>query len=130
MDAAVNHVTWSRPGSRGVLALPLTKSGQRSGTPESVTIYDPLVAVLFFFYSQELLPGAKLWHGSPQDFRDEVRRHLGRVFVDGNLIKPYCLRRGGATAHYIEFHHLQSTRFRGRWNSYRACQLYVVEGQR
>ena len=40
------------------------------------------------------------------------------------------VRRGGATGNYIEFRHLQSTRLRGRWNSYRACQLYVAEGQR
>ena len=66
MDAAVNHMTWSRPGSRGVLALPLTKSGQRSGTPEGATIYDPWVAALLYFYSQELLPGANLWRGPPK----------------------------------------------------------------
>ena len=93
-------------------------------------MYGPLVAVLLYFVSQTLLPSANFWCGCPQDFRDEFRRHLGRVFVNANLYKPYCLRRGGATAHFIEFHHLQSTRLRGRWNSYRACQLYVVEGQR
>ena len=38
INAAVNHVTWPRPSSKGFLALPLTKTGQRSGTPESVTI--------------------------------------------------------------------------------------------
>ena len=130
MSAAVNHVTWSSPGSKGVLALPLTKTGQRSGMPESVTIYVPLVAVPLYLLSQTILPGAQLGRGSPQDVRDEFRLHLGRVFMYANVYKPYCLRRGGATAHYIEFRHLQSTRLRERWNSYRSCQLNVVEGQR
>ena len=130
LSACQNHMTWSRPGSRGVLALPLTKSGQRSGTPECVTVVDPLVAALLFLHLQMLPAGAAIWTGTAQEFRDEFRRHLGAVHVNGNFFLPYCLRRGGATNHFVEFHHLQSTQLRGRWNSFRACQLYVVSGQR
>ena len=83
----------------------MTKTRQLSGTPESVSTYDPLVAALLYLFSQTLLLGAQLWRGSPQDFCDEFRRHLGGVFMDAG-----CLRRGGATAHYIELHHLESTR--------------------
>ena len=130
LNAATNHVTWSKPGRRGVLALPLTKSGQRSGVPEAVTIFDPLVAALLFCLLESLPVGVALWRGTAQEFRDQFRAHLILLGIDASMFKPYCLRRGGATAHYIEHHDILATQHRGRWNSMKACRLYVVEGQR
>ena len=71
-----------RPGRKGVLALPLTKSGQRSGQPESVTIYDPLVAALLCLLLEQLPVASSLWNGSPDEFRQEFRRHLEALGVD------------------------------------------------
>ena len=50
--------------------------------------------------------------------------------LDPLLFKPYCLRRGGATHHFCEHGDLRLTQHKGRWASYKACKLYVVEGQR
>ncbi len=37
---------------------------------------------------------------------------------------------GGATQHLLEFNDLASTQHRGRWGSYRAARIYIVEGQK
>ena len=130
LGAASNHVTWSRAGLRGVLALPLTKSGQRTGAPESVTFSDSLVGSMLHMLVQLVGEHAPLWAGSAEDFRRAWRFHLQRLGLDPEAYKPYALRRGGATAHFIEHNCLSTTQHRGRWASYRACRIYVVEGQR
>ena len=130
LGVCTNHVTWTRAGLRGGLSLPLTKSGQRSGAPESVAFHDALVGSLLFAQVEKLPHGARLWRGTAAQFRDAWRFHLRRVHVDPEVFKPYALRRGGATAHFVEHNSLSATQYRGRWASVRACKIYVVEGQR
>ncbi len=52
------------------------------------------------------------------------------IHMDPEAFKPYSLRRGGATHHYVHVGRISDTQHRGRWNSYAACRIYVVEGQR
>ena len=127
---STNHVTWSRAGAKGVLTLPLTKPAQRSGSPKSVTFYDPVVARCLSAAMQAAGAAPPLWRKSPAHFRVLRGVMFKRVGLDREVFKPYALRRDGATAHYLEHNHLQSTQHRGRWASYRACRLNVVEGQR
>eukprot|EP00435_Cladocopium_sp_Y103_P024855 s3415_g6.t1 len=83
----------------GVLSLPQTKSGLRSGTFEAVAIRDHLTLQLLDTWKVVSNPslGDKLWPFSAQRFRDTFRRYLRFFRVMHLELKPYSLRRGGAT---------------------------------
>ena len=130
LGICAGHVTWSARRTRGVIALPLTKSAQRTGSPESTTFEYPLVGALLEFAMRGLEAGDRIWQRSALEFRRLWRTHVELVGLSGDDFLPYCLRRGGATHHYVETGDLASTRHRGRWSPYKACRVYVVEGQR
>ena len=130
LGVCVGHVTWTVNGLKGAISLPLTKSAQRTGSPESTTFNDGLVGALLEFVSRGRAPGDRIWRRSACEFRRLWKLHVERIGLNGKDFLPYCLRRGGATHHYIETGDLASTQHRGRWSSYKACRVYVVEGQR
>ena len=83
----------------GVVSLYSSKSGLRTGTEEAVAVRDPLVLELLqtLAVSQKFCPGQKLWPHSAQFFRNRFAEHM-RFFRIAHLkMKPYSLRRGGAT---------------------------------
>ena len=41
--------------------------------------------------------------------------------------RPYSLRRGGATAHFLEYGSLDKTAIRGRWSSTETARIYTKE---
>ena len=129
LGATSGDVTWSARG-RGCISLPLTKSSQRTGAPEFVTVEDAVVAKLLQHFLQGCARTSPIFRGSVVDFRRLCKSHLARLGLSDQLYQPYSLRRGGATQHFIDFGHLASTQHRGRWGSYKACRVYVVEGRR
>ena len=123
------HVMWTGQ-ARGVLFLPLTKSGQRAGTTESVTLLDPFVRNVFMASCSGRDPLQPVLKGNDFDFRKTWAAALLRVGLDPGLYKPYSLRRGGASHHYMEGMSITETQHRGRWGAYRTAKIYIVEGQR
>ncbi len=130
LQVCAGHVAFSSGTRRGVLLLPLTKSGQRAGAPESVRLDDALVGGLLSLALAGLQPHETLLRGSPREFRILWSQALVLCGIDPSLYKPYSIRRGGATQHFLEFNDLASTQHRGRWGSYRAARIYIVEGQK
>ena len=130
LGVCVGHVTWTVHKLKGVVSLPLTKSAQRTGSPESTTFNDKLVGALLEFASRGKAPGEPLFSRSACEFRRLWRLHVVRIGLNGDDFLPYCLRRGGATHYFLETGDLTTTQHRGRWSSYKACRVYVVEGQR
>ena len=130
LGVCVGHVTWTVRGARGVISLPRAKVAQRTGSPESSTFDDLLVGAVLEFVLRGRAPHERIWRRSALDFRQVWRKHIERTGMSGEDFLPYCLRRGGATHHFVETGDLSSTRHKGRWLSYKACRVYVVEGQR
>ena len=64
--SAVAQNLWLDAQGTGSILLPITKSGQRIGAPESVTIDDPSVGRRLLVLKHRLQPGAplmkRLWH--------------------------------------------------------------------
>ena len=106
------------------------KSAQRTGSPESTTFDDALVGALLEFVMRGRAPGERMWRRSAFDFRRLWRTHIERMGLSGDDFFPYCPHRGGATHHFVETGDLTATMHQGRWSSYKACRVYVVEGQR
>ena len=124
-----HHVTWTRARRRGVLLLPLTKSGQRHGCAENVTFDDELVGEWLHDVLTSRGMFDAVWTGSSQSFRKLWKHCLGLCGLPA-IYQPYSLRRGGATHHFLEHSNLTLTQYRGRWAAQKTCRIYVVEGQR
>ena len=115
--------------SAGVLVLPVTKSGQRSGTVGSVAFNDPLVTAAFRAASLAAGQPAPCFQGSPGVFCGFAREAFVACGLDSFYYGPYSLRRGVAIEDFMSCLSVQNTMFRGRRNSFKACNIYVVDGQ-
>ena len=114
----------------GICSLLSSKSGLRTGTEEAVAIRDPLVLNLLRT-AQELhqhCPGQRLWPHSAQSFRDRFRSYLSFFRLCHLGMKPYSLRRGGATFLLQEGVPLDVILLRGRWKSLAVARIYLQDG--
>lgn len=114
----------------GVLRLPHSKSGARTGSNEAIAIRDKLTLQLLDTWLAVVkpAPGQLLWPYSAQRFR---RRFLefNRFFRICDLqFKPYSLRRGGATFLLQWGQPMEAILLRGRWRSLAVARLYLQDG--
>ena len=114
--------------SSAVVSLPWTKIGQQRGAKETLVVDDSLV----LFWLQRLLndrvDDGTILVGSPYSFRKFMSDAIVELGLSGCGLKPYSLRRGGATYHYMTFNDLTKTIFRGRWSDLRVARIYIVDG--
>ena len=121
------HVTWASSNS-GVIWLPVTKCGVRTGTTECVIFSDSVAAGLLRWAAMGRDPQAKIWEGTPQGFRDLWGRACRAIGLDPGLYKPYALRRGGASFFMSEGRSTVDCMAMGRWGFIKACKIYAVGG--
>eukprot|EP00438_Fugacium_kawagutii_P005000 Skav230039 [mRNA] locus=scaffold465:66745:71032:+ [translate_table: standard] len=123
-DLQVNEVA-------GVVSIRGGKTGRRLNVCEAVAIYDPVVRQLAMLAL--LLPHnhhglCRIWPGSPQSFRALFARCNHHFQLAHLQLKPYSLRRGGATHDFIELGILEPILLRGRWRSLAVARLYIEDG--
>ena len=92
LSVCVEHLAFTAAGT-GILALPLTKSGQRKGSQESVTIDDPLCAFWVSLAAQKQRKG-RICQLSGPAFRAAFYALLRELGL-GHMMKP---SRSGAAA--------------------------------
>ena len=109
-----------------VISLPLTKMGRRRGAEEMVTVECPIAIALFNIASKVAYAHEHL-AVTPDFFREWWRRAVTALDLDPAIWRPYGLRRGGATHHFRQFGHLETTIFKGRWASSTTARTYIVE---
>ena len=114
----------------GVISLHASKTGLRMGSCEAVAIRDPLTLKLLDTYFSLRTPfaGDLLWPHSAQHFRDHFRRSCEFFHVDHLKLKPYSLRRGGATLLLQHNVPLEIILVKGRWRSVGVARLYLEDG--
>ena len=123
----VEHISLG-PRRTGVLALPLTKSGQRRGAQDIVTLDDSCVGALvagLLCRTQKgsLMPGVT--SRTLCDFFKEAAVQLDIVSLN---LRPYSLRRGGATHDFLVHGSVQKTILRGRWSDLKVARIYITDG--
>ena len=92
-----------------------------------VTIDDPSVGQALSYL--KLLRGSgPLLVGSPAQFRSLFHRACAELGLNGLQLKPYSLRRGGATHDMLAHGELQRTIHRGRWSDARTARIYINDG--
>ena len=75
-------------------------------------------------------PDGKVWNGTPSEFRkrhDRLVGHFGIPAKDGLGLTPAFHRGGSATHFFSEEEDIHWVRWRGRWQSQRALEIYVQE---
>ena len=123
------HVGYADSRLHGVLLLPWTKSGERTGAPESVVFNDPLVFRLLDLACAHVTEADRICPSSGSRFRHLFEAALQALQLDGRGYHPYSLRRGGATADFLEHGSATTAQLRGRWASLKVCRIYVTLGQ-
>ena len=123
----VEHVNLS-PLRTGVLALPLTKSGQRRGAQEIVTVDDSCVGALVAALmarsrSGKLMPGV-----TSRTLCDFFRESAEQLGISSLNLRPYSIRRGGATHDFLVHGSVQKTILRGRWSDLKVARIYITDG--
>ena len=111
----------------GVLCLKATKTSQRTGAREMVRIDDCLVG-LFLARAMAGMPAqSRLMPCSADTFKFFFSEVVTLLDAPAAL-RPYSIRRGGATWDFLAHGCVQRTMLRGRWQSLRAARLYVQDG--
>ena len=111
-----------------LLTLEATKSAKRRGVrAESVVLSDPMLLSYLRVLIPRLEPGECLFAGSGQEFRSIFMQLCSNASLPSLPWRPYSLRRGGATAHFLQFGCFHKTAARGRWESIKTARLYVDE---
>lgn len=111
-----------------VLNLGFTKSGVRKGAAEMVTISDKPLAKLTSSLLTSSSPTDLVLGMSVFQFRTLFKRVTSALGLDPLRFRPYSLRRGGASHHFLLHHDISTTLFKGRWDSVKAGRVYIVEG--
>ncbi len=115
----------------GIVTVRGGKSGLRNNMDEAIAIYDKCVLELgkiVFLQPHHTHPSARIWPQSGSSFRKSFYR-LNAVFhIEKLEIKPYSLRRGGATHDYMARGLLEPILLRGRWHSMAVARLYLEDG--
>ena len=109
-----------------VISLPLTKMGRRRGAEEMVTVECPIAIALFGIAIKAVYAHEHL-AVTPEFFREWWRNAVTALDLEPAIWRPYGLRRGGATHHFRQFGHLETTIFKGRWASSTTARTYIVE---
>ena len=105
-----------------------TKSGQQRGAQEMVTVDNPEL-IMRLKYLCSLKPSvAPLYSRSIAQFRNAFSRRVGRLGLSAFGLRPYSLRRGGATRFWQDTRNMPLTLFRGRWSNVKTAKIYLTEG--
>ena len=121
------HVTVAPDLRSAVITLPSSKSAARTGHIECVVIDDPSAVALLARLLQRL-PAGRLWTESSFVFRRCFLDACSAVQVGHLNLRPYSLRRGGATHFFQTRGSLDLSMERGRWSCVRTARVYLVEG--
>ena len=125
---AVNMFRFAADGSRAVIVLPFTKSSARTGATESVVLEDGRLVRCCLKFVSEFSPGDKILRRSPAQFRKLWKHLVSQLGQDPQYWRPYGLRRGGATEHFLRQGRLDRTALVGRWGSLKVARIYINGG--
>ena len=111
-----------------IVALPLTKIGARRGQQEVVTFECRLTAHLLQQAAIGRAPGDTVLGVGVHAFRTWWNLSLAKLELNSEVLRPYALRRGGATWELQQSANLELVLLRGRWSSSTVARGYLQEG--
>ena len=121
------QVVFAADGLSAVIILNDTRSTNRQGGSELITVDDPMVVRALRRRCLGLLPGDMLMDLTQPAFRQLFTRAVRFFDLVELRILPYSLRRGGATWDFRVYGKMSRTLDRGRWQQERTARLYVQD---
>lgn len=116
----------------GVLSIPSSKSGVRNNSKESVTISDvttlEVTQAMLDLRTQLGMSMTPCWGRSGSAFRLLFRRITEELAIQDLSLRPYSLRRGGATYEMQSHGLMEKTLIRGRWKNSNVARIYICDG--
>ena len=113
----------SRNGKAASVTLMNTKTSKTKG-PETVALDDP--AVIWWLMRFRPQGTRKLLDITPHSLRGWFMAKL-EMLDPGHSFQLYSLRRGGATAEFLEHRSVERAMLKGRWRDLRTFMLYLKE---
>ena len=105
-------------------SFPQTKPFQLKGILESVHVDDSNLVAALHHITRYLHPGDSLMSMNSHQFQSIFRRACQCLGLRSD-VKPYSLRRGGATWHFQQHASFDATAEIGCWSSIKTCRIYV-----
>ena len=116
----------------GIVSIPSSKSGVRNNTRESVSLHDPIVLetvqAMLDVKRAFRLDNVPCWDKSGSSFRDNFQKLLKGLKVEHLALKPYSLRRGGATYEMQQHGQMERCLIIGRWRNSNVARIYITDG--
>ena len=126
LSLRTDHLVWGNGNI--VLQLLETKTGIRHGFDENVVLRDPRVTTLVEDLCRCLPPSRLIWPKSAQAFRKAFHSLVLFFQLESFFIRPYSLRRGGATHAFRQTGLMEQVLILGRWTSNHAARRYIHSG--
>ena len=111
----------------GVVSLPWTKTSQQKGAREELSIDDRYVGY-WLAVALQRSSGELLTSTGPAHFRRLFAFGLQELRLQHLNLRPYSVRRGGATHDWLHHRDPQRTQLRGRWSDLRTMRIYLQDG--
>ena len=129
-DVTIDDVAVDLHHFHAVLRLRLrdTKAGGHAGVFESVVIEDPVTVRCVRFLCHGRSPGERLVGPSDSTMRSLLNRAAKFLEMESWGLRPYSLRRGGATWSFRECGSHEQVAQLGRWSNVRARRRYIEDG--
>ena len=125
---ARNRVEISSKLRTAVIALGLTKAGKRAGVQESVSLGHDTVFRYVQHWTHLTSPPHKLCP-SPPRWRKLFKLCVSSLQLESLELRPYSLRRGGATWWFSQHGNLDRVMILGRWQAQKTARLYLNESR-
>jgi len=113
--------------SAAVANLGLTKSGQRRGQKETVTINDEVTLLLLHLVLEDKRGQELIFPEGTARFRGRFGSHLKLLGLENVGFRPYSFRRGGATCDFLKHGSYDRCMDKGRWRNSRTARIYIDE---
>ena len=122
------HVHVSPARNCAVINLGFTKTSQRLGTADSVTVCGSEICHRLPTWKNSARPDDKLIAMSDYLFRKVFDEALRALSMESWGFRPYGLGRGGATMYFSKNPRLDYLRLLGRWSSDKTVRVYINDG--
>ena len=110
-----------------VVQLGYTKTGLRRAVDENVVVDHHICITICHTLFSLKEDDDPVWSRGPHSFR-EAFRSLVKFFKLTPSLRPYSLRRGGATEDFRSHGLMERTLLKGRWGTSLAARQYIQEG--
>ena len=125
LELKCGHVKFQR--AEAVIRL-CGKSRNRYGTSEEVILDDETLLWMLRRLCAHKRSMQALYARGPGHFRQTWRWIVPQLGLNSMVLKPYCLRRGGATFEWATNQDAAVLCVKGGWKSHSTARPYAVEG--